>query len=113
MKRILLAILPLTFASFLSAKDGVFTGEVMDKQCAQMGSLQNMIKSEGAKNARDCTLPCTKNGDSFALLETSTKKVYVLDEGNKVRPYAGQRVRITGSYEETSQTLHVKSVAAE
>jgi hypothetical protein len=113
MKTIYAAILLLTLNSYASAKDGRFTGEVMDKQCAQMGSHQNMMKSEGAKDARECTLACTKNGDSFALLEASTKKVYVIADGNKVRPYAGQHVQITGSYDETSDTLHVKSIAAQ
>jgi len=113
MKTIYLAIVLLTSPSFLAAKDGVFTGEVMDRQCAQMGSHDNMMKGMGAKDARECTLTCTKNGDSFALLDASSKRAYVIDDGNKVRSYAGKRVQITGSYDEASQTLHVNNVAAQ
>src|ERR1700757_3979953 len=73
----------LTVASALCAqsKNGTFTGELMDKQCAQMGSHENMMKTEGAKNAKECTLACVKNGGSFALLDPQTKKVYAIEDG--------------------------------
>jgi hypothetical protein len=33
------------------AADHTFTGEIMDSQCAQIGSRGNMMKGVGAKNA--------------------------------------------------------------
>jgi hypothetical protein len=91
-------------------KSGTYTGEILDQQCAQMGSHDNMMKSEGAKNAKECTLACVKNGGAFALLDPQTKKVYPLEGGKKVSEYAGEGVQITGSFDESANILHIKSI---
>lgn len=113
MKRILLptivlAILP---AAVAQTDNGTFKGEIMDKQCAQMGSHENMMKAEGAKNAKECTLACVKNGGSFALLDPQTKKVYPIEDSQKVREFAGESVQITGDYDQGAGILHIKSIA--
>ncbi|MGI8961893.1 MAG: hypothetical protein ACR2IV_19470 [Bryobacteraceae bacterium] len=105
---ILLAVAPFAFAQ---TKDHTFTGEIMDKQCAQMGSHENMMKAEGAKNDKECALACVKNGDKFVLFDSGAKKVYVIENDKKVREFAGQRVQITGNYDEGTETLQVKTVA--
>lgn len=92
------------------SKNGTFTGELMDKQCAQMGSHENMMKAEGAKDAKECTLACVKNGGSFALLDPQTKKVYTIADDKNVREYAGEHVQITGNYDQDSDVLHVKNI---
>lgn len=92
-------------------KSGTFTGEIMDRMCAQMQSHDNMMKAQGAKNAKECALSCVKNGDKFALFDSETKKVYLIDDEKKVRPYAGQRVQIKGTYEENGENLHIESIA--
>lgn len=97
---------PMLFAE----KGNVFEGEIMDKQCAQMGSHENMMHAEHAKSSKECTLACVKNGDSFALLAPA-QKVYVIEDEKKVRAFAGQHVRITGNYDEDSQILHVKTIS--
>jgi hypothetical protein len=113
MKQTVLTVIPLIAISmaFAQNKNGTFTGEIMDKQCAQMGSHENMTKAMGAKDARECTLACVKNGDSFALLDPQTKKVYPIEDQKKAREYAGQRVHITGSYDQDADVLHIKSIA--
>lgn len=112
MKQIL--FLTLVFGATLSLlaqdKHNTFSGEIMDKQCAQMDSHENMMKSEGAKNAKECTLACVKNGGSFALLDSQTKKVYPIEDGKKVRDYAGERVQITGSYDQDADVLQIKTI---
>ena len=92
------------------SKNGTFSGQIMDKQCAQMGSHDNMMKSEGAKDAKECALACVKNGGSFALLDPQTKKVYSIEDDKKVREYAGERVQITGSYDQDKDVLQVKTI---
>ena len=112
MKRISVLTLLLAASSsvFAREKSGTFSGEIMDKQCAQMGSHENMMKAEGAKNAKECTLACMKNGDSFVLLDPQTKKVYPIEDEKKVREYAGERVQITGDYDKDSDVLHIKTI---
>ena len=114
MKQILTITLLLAtaFVGFSRSKGGTFTGEIMDKMCAQMNSHNNMMKSEGATNAKDCTLKCVRDGGSFALYDSASKKVYTLEDTKQVREYAGQRVEITGTFDEDADVLHVKSIAA-
>jgi hypothetical protein len=112
MKQILSLALLLAIASALCAqnKNSTFTGDIMDKQCAQMISHENMMKTEGAKDAKECTLACVKDGGSFALLDPQTKKVYSIEDSGKVREYAGERVQITGDYDKDSDVLRVKKI---
>ena len=97
--------------SFAQTNGHTFTGEIMDKQCAQMGSHENMMHAVGAKNAKDCTLACAKNGDKLVLFDSNAKKVYVIEDEKKVRQYAGQRVQVTGTYDDATDTLQVKTIA--
>jgi Protein of unknown function (DUF5818) len=94
-----------------AAEDKTFTGEIMDRMCGQMQSHEAMMKAESAKNARECTLACVKNGDKFVLFDSQNKKVYPLSDDPKVRQYAGQRVQVTGSYDDGADMLSVKSIS--
>ncbi|HZU24944.1 MAG TPA: hypothetical protein VFA04_05450 [Bryobacteraceae bacterium] len=111
MKKLTQFTLLLMAAGALWAADGTFTGEIMDKQCAEMGSHDAMMKSEGAKNAKECALACAKDGGGFALYDSQSKKVYPIADAGKVRDYAGERVQITGDYDQNADVLHVKSVS--
>jgi len=83
----------------------------MDKMCAQMNSHDNMMKSEKASNAKECTLKCVKDGGSFALYDPANKKVYSLEDSKQVRQYAGERVEVTGTYDSDADILHIKSIS--
>lgn len=104
----LTALLGAASAGF--AADKTFTGEIMDQQCAQMQSHDNMMKAEGAKDARECTLKCVKDDGEFVLFDPSSKKVYPIKDDKKVRDYAGQRVQVSGAYDDGANVLHVKSI---
>jgi hypothetical protein len=108
---ILTCLLMAGFAAAAQNKKGTFSGQIMDKQCADMSSHDNMMKGEGAKDAKECTLACVKDGGAYALLDPQTKKVYAIEDEKKVREYAGERVQITGDYDETTDVLRVKSIS--
>jgi ATP-dependent protease HslVU (ClpYQ) peptidase subunit len=92
------------------ADDHTFTGEIMDSQCAQMGSHDNMMKSEGAKNAKECAIACVKSGGKYALYDPTAKRAYQLDNQKKARDYAGQEVTITGTFDSTTDSIHVTNI---
>src|SRR5258708_28784796 len=92
------------------ADDKTFTGEIMDSQCAQMGSHDNMMKGEGAKNAKECTNACVKSGGKYALYDPASKHVYQLDDQKKARDFAGQKVTITGNVDSTSDSIHITNI---
>jgi hypothetical protein len=85
-------------------------GEIMDSRCAIDGSHEKMTRQNGLKNAKDCTLQCARSGGSFVLFDPETKTVYQLDDQQKPEPFAGQRVRISGTYDEPSKTMHIESI---
>ena len=90
--------------------DKAFTGEIMDSQCASMGSHEGMMKAEGAKDAKDCTLKCVQMGGKFVLYDASNKTTYQLDDQAKAKQFAGQKVKVTGS-EQGTKTIHVESIS--
>jgi uncharacterized protein DUF5818 len=87
-------------------------GQIMDSRCAIDGSHDKMMSQNGTKDVRDCTLECAKKGGSFVLYDPDTKTVYQLDDQEKPEKFAGQRVRVSGTYEQSSKTIHVQSVEA-
>jgi hypothetical protein len=85
-------------------------GQIMDSRCAIDGSHEKVMKQNRTRNAKDCTLQCAKTGGSFVLIDPETKTVYQLDDQQKPVPFAGQRVRVSGTYDEPSKTMHIESI---
>ena len=85
-------------------------GEIMDSRFAIDGSHEKMMRQNGLKNAKDCTLECAKKGGSFVLIDPEAKTVYQLDDQQRPEPFAGQRVRVSGTYDEPSKTMHIESI---
>lgn len=101
--------LPKRIIRRLSPPTVSFVGVIMDSKCATTGSHDPIMKQVGAKDARDCTLRCARDG-SFGLYDPNTKNVYQLDDQQKPQPFAGQKVRVSGTYEENSQTIEVDTI---
>lgn len=112
MKKALLAVAAslLLLPTLAPAANRSFTGEITDSSCAQLGSHAKMMKSMDIKTARECTLDCVKAGSKFVLFDPATKTIYQLDDQKKPASFAGEKVRVTGTYDETAKTIHVLSI---
>lgn len=88
-------------------KDRSFTGEITDNECASMGSHAGM-----GKPAKECTLACVQRGARFVLFNAAAKTTYQLDDQKKPSQFAGQKVVVTGTIDEKSQTIHVTEIKA-
>lgn len=108
------------FSGLSIANAKTFNGEIMDSQCAQQGSHAMMMKQEGMgdKDPNDpmakkmCTENCVKKmGGKYVLYDSATKKVYQLDDQTKPEEFAGQNVRVNGSLDSASNTIHVESIS--
>src|SRR5258708_27793290 len=121
MKRLVmsLAVCALLLPGFATAKDQTFTGEIMDSQCAKDGSHAMMLKKEGMgdKDPNDpmakkmCTENCVKMGGKYVLYDSASKKVYQLDDQTKPQQFAGQNVKVSGTLDKGSDTIHVTDIA--
>jgi hypothetical protein len=111
MKQSLIVFLLSTAAAF--AADKAFTGEIMDSQCADMASHDNMMKGENATNAKECSIACVKKGGSYALYVRGAKQAYKLDNQKKAAAFAGQKVTVMGSIDSSGESIHVASIQAQ
>lgn len=95
-----------------------FSGVVMDSACAQMGSHSQMESKEGMKSsdrltgeeARKCTEACVKNGSTYVLYNPRNKTTYQLSDQDKAKMYAGDWVKVKGSYDASSKTITVDTI---
>lgn len=69
-----------------------------------------MMRQNSLKSAKDCTLGYAKTGGSFVLVDPETETVYQRDDQRKPEPFAGQGVRVSGTYDEPSKTMYIKSI---
>lgn len=94
-------------------KAATYTGEIMDSQCAMMGSHDPAgYKMTKTDNPKDCTLACVKMDGKFVLYDSAKKATYMLDDQEKPKDFAGQKVKVTGTFDKATKTIHVESIEA-
>ena len=95
------------------ASGKAFLGEIIDSQCAMMGTHDPAgYKMTKTDNPKDCTVACVKLGGKFVLYDAAKKATYQLDDQEKPKEFAGQKVKVTGSYDKATKTIHVEKVEA-
>lgn len=96
-----------------AAKGKGFTGEIMDSDCAKQGSHEAMEKMENIGNdPKACTLKCLEMNSKLVLYDAAKKMIYGLDDQTKPKEFAGQRVKVTGTYDKVTKTIHVVNIEA-
>jgi hypothetical protein len=95
-----------------------FRGEIADNQCAQnihslTHSHEEMLKSKSmGGDSGSCAQYCVRYlGGSFVL--SSKKEVYRLDDQASAEKFAGKHVKISGTLDAKTKTIHVSKVEAE
>jgi len=106
-------------AGFTLAKDQTFTGENYDSQCAKEGSHAKMMAKEGMAGKENdpigramYTKNCVKMGGKYVFFNSAKKTVYELDDQQKPADFAGQNVKVKGTYDKATKTIHVTSIQA-
>jgi hypothetical protein len=81
-------------ASFASAADKTWTGQISDSMCG--ASHSHMTAVHPAMTDRDCTLACVKGGGKYVFV--SDGKVYKIanQELALLQTHAGHSVQLTG-----------------
>jgi hypothetical protein len=91
-------------------------GAIMDSQCAfnvhsDAHSHEWMTKRgvQGATNEESCTRHCVKDmGGSYVLVVK--KDVYKLDDQVKAEQFSGKKVKINGTLDGDTHTLHISDM---
>jgi hypothetical protein len=79
-----------------------FTGIVTDKMCGADHTMMNV------KPDAKCARECVKAGTQWALVEGG--HVYVLGDGKAVDAFAGQKVKVSGTLDATTNTIKVDAI---
>jgi hypothetical protein len=108
----LVALLVLWGGSINAQKDSTFTGEISDRYCAKANSHEMMMKRHNSPTTKDCIPACVKAGGAYVLVDAATKTIYELDDQQKPARFAEQKVKVTGTYEKATQTIHVTDIQA-
>ena len=86
-------------ASLVMAGDGSWTGYITDAKCGAKAAHEG---------ARDCTIKCAKAGSKYVFVNDADKKVYAIDDQDKVAEHAGHHVTVKGTVD--GDTLKLSSV---
>ena len=96
------------------AKAGrAFDGEIMDNDCAEMGSHAMTMTSTALSTADLCTTYCLrfkKTPGKLVLYNSATKTIYQLDNQQEASFFKARRVRVTGTYDPATKTIHVTDI---
>ena len=88
------------FAGALAmAGDGSRIGYIADSKCGAKAAHEG---------AAECTVKCVKEGAKYVFVDDADKKVYAIDDQEKVAPHAGHHVTVKGSVE--GDNLKITSV---
>ncbi len=90
-------------ASFASAADKAWTGQISDKMCG--ASHAKMTSSHPGMTDRDCTLACVKGGGKYVFV--SDGKVYNIANQDLalLQTHAGHTVQLTGDMKDDTITV--------
>jgi hypothetical protein len=92
-------------AALAMASDGSWTGWISDSQCGVKGANDK---------AGECTTKCVKeHGAKYVFVNDADKKVYVIDDQDKVAAHAGHHVTVKGSVDGDNLKLSSIDMAAE
>jgi hypothetical protein len=85
----------------------VFTGAPMRvRAAAHPPSMQQQSKPQ----SKTFSGTITKSGDYFVLNDTANKTSYMLDDPQKASQYEGKKVKVTGTVDAASNTIHVETI---
>jgi hypothetical protein len=107
------AALVLVGFAFAAQKTTTFSGEISDRYCANAKSHESMMKTHDVKTVEECIPACVKAGGKYVLVDSANATVYALDDQQKPAAFARQKVKITGTLDKETKTIHVAEIERE
>ena len=109
----LVVFLTIVGVGVAAQKESTFSGEISDRYCAKANSHEMMMKRHSVQTIEDCIPACVKAGGKYVLFDTANKTVYELDDDQKPASFARQKVKITGTLDKATHTIHVTNIERE
>jgi hypothetical protein len=106
MKHLISSLLAVAALSAAPGKQ-TFTGIITDDMCGKAGHSQMRMGPTDA----ECIIACIgAHGATYVLYDG--KEVYTLSDQRTAEQFAAQRVRVTGTLDARTRTIHVESIRA-
>jgi len=102
-----LAILFSVTALSAAPASQTFTGTITDEMCGRDGHASMRMGPTDAA----CTKACVAEHDASYVLATATE-VYALSDQKMPERLAGRKVRVVGTLDSKTKTIHVTSMSA-
>jgi hypothetical protein len=90
-----------------------FEGEIMDDDCAAMGSHAMTMTSTALATPDLCTTYCLRFKNTpgkLVLYNAATKMIYQLDNQQEASFFKARKVKVTGTYDQATKTIHVTDI---
>ncbi len=103
-----LAFLELSRSDVTAGQKAIFIGTITDTEC---GPDHAPMREKGGMGQDDasCTLKCVEKGASFGFVDAARKTFYQLDDQERPKKFAGQKVKVQGRLK--GDTIFVESIA--
>jgi len=98
-----------------AAAASAFEGEIMDNDCAQMGSHEMTMKDTSLATPDLCTTYCLrfkKTPGKYVLYNAATKMIYQLDNQQEASFFAARKVKVTGTYDQATKMIRVTDITS-
>jgi hypothetical protein len=106
MKRLLVCLLAVASLSAAQGKQ-TFTGVITDTECGKAGHAHMQMGPTDA----ECAVACIDvHGASYVLYDGTN--LYALSDQRTPEKFAAQKVRVIGTLDAKTKTIHVDSIAA-
>jgi uncharacterized protein YdeI (BOF family) len=73
-------------------------------------SARSYAQQDTAEKIKTFSGTILKNGDKFVLSDRASKIDYVLDDAKKASQFEGRKVKVTGTVDVASNTIHVNEI---
>jgi hypothetical protein len=95
--------------SMLSVAGALLVFTAVPKMASAISPTTSM-RQQSKQEAKMFSGTIIKNGDNFILSDAANKLSYVLDDAEKARQYEGKKVKVTGTVDVASNTIHVQTI---
>ncbi|MDQ2950435.1 MAG: DUF5818 domain-containing protein [Acidobacteriota bacterium] len=93
-------------------KASVTIGFVLFLILGTLSSSAQAREKKGTKNLRTFTGEIMDKGGKYVLYDTAHKTTYQLDDQDRPKAFAGQKVTVSGTYSKSGKMIHVQNMEA-
>lgn len=96
-----------------AAAGSTFEGEIMDNDCAEMGSHATTMTATALSTPDLCTTYCLRFKNTpgkLVLYNAATKMIYQLDNQQEASFFKARKVKVIGTYDQATKTIHVTDI---